>query len=289
MVRFSIIIPTYNRPASLRDCLLHLSQLEYPLDQVETLVVDDGSEACYQSVREEFPNVVWIKIPNGGPAVARNYAAHQARGLYLAFTDDDCYVDPDWLNQLEKTLSENPSALVGGSTPPFREAGVFDQVCQFINSVVYAHYNQVPCQSQFFASNNLAVSRKVFFELGGFDTTHTKNAAEDRTLCNHALDAGFNLIWNKEALVYHHPRLSFRRFCRMYFRYGRGAYTFQKSRRTGSMLVESRFHLQLPRIVLEQLKETPSLPRVPTILLLIVWQLCNLFGFFWQLLKDEDF
>jgi glycosyltransferase involved in cell wall biosynthesis len=289
MVKFTVIIPTYNRPKSIVGCLECLYQSRYPRDRFEIIVIDDGSDESYSEAMAEFPEVRWIQVSNGGPAAARNRGVLESRGEYLAFTDDDCYAHPDWLSQLERSLDEFPEALVGGLTPALEGAGLFDRVSQFICLIVYEHYNQDPKRSQFFASNNIALSRRVFDAVGGFEAKHTKNAAEDRTLCNHLISAGYRLVWNRDAVVFHYPQLTLSRFCRMYFRYGRGALTYQKSRKTGSMVAETGFHLHLPRLVWRLLDKEPTLPNLPTLGLLGVWQVCNVAGFAWQALQGDEF
>ena len=82
--------------------------------------------------------------------------------------------------------------------------------------------------------------------------------------------------------MFHHPYLNFRKFCHMYFRYGRGAFTYQSSRKIGGMLSEVNFHLQLPSLIRQGFSQTPALPLIPTLLLLGAWQVSNTLGFFWQ-------
>ena len=87
---FSIVIPTYNRPQALLACLETVRDLDYPKDKYEVVVVNDGSTVSYKAVEELYPEVHWVRVPNGGPGVARNAAVREARGRYIAFTDDDC-------------------------------------------------------------------------------------------------------------------------------------------------------------------------------------------------------
>ena len=288
-IDFSVIIPSFNRPDALSSCLAAVRGLNYPPERFEIIVIDDGSTASYGGVENEFPEVNFLAIKNSGPGVARNVGANSARGRYLAFTDDDCYVHPDWLSKLRETFAVHPSSLVGGSTPAHPETNLYDRVSQFITGIVYEHYNSWPEKAEFFASNNLAICRELFLELNGFPTCHTKNAAEDRSLCNLAISANKRLVWNREAVVFHKPDLDLPKFCRMYFRYGRGAYTYQKGRKTGSFLGEMRFHANLPAAVWRGLADERSLPVGPTLGLLFLWQVCNLGGFLWQTLRGDEF
>lgn len=288
-ILFSVVIPTFNRPDRLRRCLSSLHTLNYDPESYEVLVVDDGSTVSYNSLQEEFPEVRWLRQPNGGPGPARNFGVSQARGRFIAFTDDDCMVHPDWLRELTRVFEAQPEALIGGATPPAAGAGLYDQVSQFINELVYNHYNKDCEKAHFFASNNMAVSARNFEEVGGFCLEHTRNAAEDRTLCNIYRSFRYPLIWERAALVFHKPELTFTRFCRTYFRYGRGAYTYQKARRSGSLVSEMGFHAALPRNIVETFKSYPELPIGRTLFLLLVWQVCNLAGFLWQVKQGDNF
>ena len=80
---FSIVIPTYNRPTRLSACLAAMSQLDYPRDRFEVVVVDDGSptpmDAVVQPLRSQL-NISLIRQSNAGPAAARNVGAQKGKG-----------------------------------------------------------------------------------------------------------------------------------------------------------------------------------------------------------------
>ena len=111
---FSIIVPTYNRPRPLAACLHSLARLNYPSDRLEIIVVNDGGERLVK-----LPEVLNLREhvqANAGPAAARNYGANHAAGEFLAFVDDDCQPEPDWLARLAVQLEETPESLAGGQT-----------------------------------------------------------------------------------------------------------------------------------------------------------------------------
>ncbi|MBB4659085.1 glycosyltransferase family 2 protein [Parvularcula dongshanensis] len=87
----SIVNPTYARPDKLAACLRSLCRLN---DEVtfEVVVVDDGSPEPVAPIVKRFKpqlDIRCIRQANAGPARARNLGASEARGLWLAFTDDD--------------------------------------------------------------------------------------------------------------------------------------------------------------------------------------------------------
>src|SRR5262245_58451428 len=116
---FSVVIPTHNRPRELAGCLRALADLHYPRDRYEVVVVDDGSRAPPEAIVASFRpwlDLVLLSRPHAGPGAARNAGVSRARGEYLAFTDDDCLPDPNWLTALGDRLAGSPGALVGGRT-----------------------------------------------------------------------------------------------------------------------------------------------------------------------------
>ena len=116
---FSIIIPTYNRPERLANCLAAIAQLDYPRDRFEVIVVDDGSDASLEPVvtpLQEQIDITLLRQKNAGPAAARNRGAAQARGQFLAFTDDDCQPTTNWLTQFAENFATAPQSLLGGKT-----------------------------------------------------------------------------------------------------------------------------------------------------------------------------
>src|SRR5690349_1600870 len=118
-MRFSIIIPTYNRPQPLRHCLIALARLDYPRGQFEVIVVDDGSHESLAALVTDFDDCLDVRLlreEHAGPGIARNAGAAQARGEFLVFTDDDCAPFPDWLKALENRVAREPDCLVGGAT-----------------------------------------------------------------------------------------------------------------------------------------------------------------------------
>jgi glycosyltransferase involved in cell wall biosynthesis len=90
---FTIVIPTYGRPKQLKECLDSMSELSYPADGFEVIVVDDGSKTSLDEIVGAFRkkiNVKLIRQDHAGPATARNRGGNESAGRYLAFTDDDC-------------------------------------------------------------------------------------------------------------------------------------------------------------------------------------------------------
>lgn len=161
---FSIIIPTYARPGQLAACLQSLAHLDYPHDCFEVIVVDDGSETLPEDVVASFRDqldLTMLTQTHAGPAVARNTGAAQARGEFLAFTDDDCAPASNWLQVLGAHLIKEPDCAIGGRTLSAFPANRYSAATQFMIDYLYSYYNPDPNQSRFFASNNFLAGRSL--------------------------------------------------------------------------------------------------------------------------------
>jgi glycosyltransferase involved in cell wall biosynthesis len=269
-----------------------LSRQDYPRGRFEVLVVDDGSEAPLDDVVAPFRpdlTLTLIRQANAGPAAARNAGAEGARGEFLAFTDDDCLPDPAWLRELAEALTRAPGSMVGG-TIVNAAPSLYSATSQLIIDVVYRHYNADPLRARFLASNNMAVPAREFREIGGFDPSF--RTAEDRDLCDRWLHRGHQIIHTPGARVRHLKHMNAGAFCRQHFAYGRGAERFSRrrsERHSGSMLTESRFHLDVGNWLWYPLTQVAPRQALPVAGLLALWQAANLAGFVWEAVRRNAY
>ncbi len=241
---FSIIIPTYNLPRQLHECLKSIGRLEFPKKRFEVIVVDDGSKRPLQKLIRSFDNHFSAKLiqqSNAGPAAARNSGAAHAMGDFLVFTDDDCLTVPNWLSKLEQRFNENPKNVIGGRTINALEHNSFAATSQLIIDAAYQYHNADFANARFFASNNMAVPAALFRSIGGFDARFW--TSEDREFCDRWLWRGYSMTYAPEIVVYHVNPLRLQTYFRQHFNYGRGAFRFHlfRTKRHGlPMSLESK-------------------------------------------------
>ena len=101
MIKLSIIIPTYNC-AKYTDELLSCLEKQIT-DEVEVIVIDDGSKEPYTT---EYEWVNLINKENGGPASARNTGLDNAHGEYIAFIDGDDLVADNYISSIISKIDE---------------------------------------------------------------------------------------------------------------------------------------------------------------------------------------
>jgi GT2 family glycosyltransferase len=229
---FSIVVPTHARLGQLAACLSALAQLNYSRDEFEVIVVDDGSPLLPMEIVHRFADQMAVRLiaqTRAGPAAARNAGAANATGDYLAFTDDDCTPDPNWLHALAAALKSWPDIGVGGQTINALPENPYSAASQSLVDYLYQQWN-TDSAPRFFTSNNFAVPAAGFNDIGGFDPRFPFAAGEDRDLCDRWLARGFRLAYAPEAIVCHSHALTLHSFWRQHFNYGRGAYHFRRLR-----------------------------------------------------------
>ena len=281
---FSIVIPTFDRPGPLAECLEAVAQLDYPSDRLEVIVVDDGGRTPVQPVIETFRERLGVRLlrqGQSGPAKARNTGVAAARGRFLAFIDDDCAPERDWLARLSVRLRRTPDRLLGGRTVNALPENVYSTACELILEAVYAYYNTPQDDARFFATNNMALGAELFRAVGGFDERFV-TASEDREFCDRWRHHGYRMTYAPDAVVRHaHPH-SLSSFCVRHFTFGRGAarYHLVRARRSsGRMRDEIGFHVNVIHWLVGPLRRAGARQALPVGGLLLLWQCFNTAGF----------
>lgn len=118
-MKYSVIIPTYNRSRFLLNCLSGIGRQSVARDLYEVIVVDDGSEFSHsENIEKEIPSynvdIKYFRQENSGPASARNLGWKAASGDYIIFIDDDCVPSENWLSDYIDAVQTHPSGYAYG-------------------------------------------------------------------------------------------------------------------------------------------------------------------------------
>ena len=291
MFEVSVITLTFNRPVALERCLESLTRQSINHNRFE-LVIVDVSDIPVDDLIEEFSNrlsINHVKAENRGVAGNRNIGAQNAMAPLLAFIDDDCIAHVDWLEQLLATAKDHPGAFIGGGVANMNPANAASCAGQVITDAVDRSYNPPGGQPTFFPGLNMLVPREPFVEIGGNDEGYGRLAAEDREFADRWLSAGLAMIKEPAAIVVHEHRTTFWGFVKQYFNYGKGAWRYQKGRRDrGKNVVAptADLHVRLRQHIRESMGELRFAMRCKVWFYLLVWEIANAAGFFWQALKE---
>ena len=215
--RFSVIICTRNGNGRIGRCLKAVAKLE---GEYETLVVDDGSDdGTAEFVAENFPSVRLLRLDPSGLSAARNAGAAAASGEILAFTDDDCAPDREWLLRLARVFADGRFAAVGGpNLPPEPRTWHEAVVCAAPGAPSHVMLDDE--EAEHLPGCNLAVTKAAFDAIGGFDPQF-RTAGDDVDFCWRLRSAGFRLGFAPGAFVWHWRRPSIRGFLKQQIGYGR--------------------------------------------------------------------
>lgn len=231
-MEFSVIIPTYNSAATLAPLLHDLASQWLPAREI--IVADGGSaDATVQIARDAGVQVV--DNPQRHAAGGRNCGARVARGEWLAFTDSDCRVGPEWLDTAARTLAEH-NDLVGlagrmRATPPRnaieRVAGdaFLHGVMQFSDERSFARHRGVRGA---FITANVFYRRDAFTAIGGFDEWFATQAEDIDLFWRMLARFPGQLLYEPALEVRHCFPTSWRSLYRKWFSYGIASCRLQK-------------------------------------------------------------
>lgn len=114
-MKYSIIVPVYNRPDEVDELLASLvGQTE---KDFEVVIVEDGSSKPCKEVCDRYSGALdlhyYIK-PNGGPGQSRNYGVERAKGDYVLILDSDVVLPPGYISSVSEELQREPADAFGG-------------------------------------------------------------------------------------------------------------------------------------------------------------------------------
>ncbi|HWB83053.1 MAG TPA: glycosyltransferase family 2 protein [Bryobacteraceae bacterium] len=188
-IRVSVVIPTFNRAALLKELVESLNNQTLAPSSYEVIVVDncstDDTAALITGMQSQVRyRLIYHRMPeNGGPVRSRNTAAKMARGEVLAFTDSDCRATQQWLERGLAALELHPdAAFVSGPIcdKPEQSTGFFT-----------LRYEAPPGEDYTYRAGNIFYRKSVFWEIGGFDET----AYYGQTSFMHYECADMDLAW----------------------------------------------------------------------------------------------
>jgi GT2 family glycosyltransferase len=222
-IKFSIVIPVYNRPDEVAELLESLTK---QTDKgFEVLVIEDGSSVPCEEVCKQYADRLDLHYyfkPNSGRSETRNYGIARATGDWFIIYDSDVIVPPHYIATVRAELAKNPVDCYGG---PDAADESFSDVQKAINysmtsvmttgGIRGATKNKKKFSPRSF---NMGISRKCFETVGGY-----KNMiGEDIDLSIRIQQAGFKTTLIPEAYVYHKRRVDLKKFFRQVNTFGKG-------------------------------------------------------------------
>lgn len=221
-MKYSIIVPVYNRPDEVEELLGSLVRQTYP--DFEVIVVEDGSTLkCHEVCRryEGMLALTYCEKANSGPGQSRNYGAERARGEYLIILDSDVVLPDGYMQAVDDELSCNPCDAFGGadashpSFTPVQKAISYSMTSFFTTGGIRGGKKKL---DRFYPrSYNMGIRREVYARLGGFSPMRF---GEDIDFSYRIIEAGCTSRLFPEAWVWHKRRTDLRKFFRQVYNSG---------------------------------------------------------------------
>ncbi len=195
-IKFSVIIPARNEEEIIASCLQSVLKQNYPADLFEVIVIDDHSAdntaAIMQTLQKQYANLRLIQLEkllqgrqlNSYKKKAIEYAVGQASGDWIVTTDADCIVSTNWLNTFNAFIKNRNSVLVAAPVK-FINVGSFVSVFQCLDFMTLQGITAASVHHNFHSmcnGANLAYSKKVFTEVGGFTGIDNIASGDDMLL-----------------------------------------------------------------------------------------------------------
>ncbi|BDD03588.1 glycosyltransferase [Aureibacter tunicatorum] len=225
MIKFTAVIPVYNRPEEIDELLESLTKQTYT--HFEVIVVEDGSregEKCEEitSSYSDRLDVKYFYKENTGQGFSRNYGFEKASGDYFVVFDSDCIIPEKYFEEVNSFLENQWLDAFGG---PDRASEDFNDMQKAISYSMTSLFTTGGIRGkkkhvgQFQPrSFNMGISKEVFQKTGGYAMT---NMGEDIEYSVRMINAGFKVDLIPEAYVYHKRRGSFKQFFKQIFSFGR--------------------------------------------------------------------
>lgn len=213
-MKYSVIVPVYNRPDECDELLASLCQQTE--GDFEVIIVEDGSQVpCEEVVRkyQDRLDVQYYAKPNSGPGQTRNYGVERAQGEYVLILDSDVVLPEGYIAAVSRSLAEHPCEAFGGPDSAHPD---FSDIQKAINYGMTSFFTTGGIRGgkkgldKFYPrSFNMGIRRDVYQRLGGFSKMRF---GEDVDFSYHLVESGAQCRLFPEAWVWHKRRANFRQF-----------------------------------------------------------------------------
>jgi len=205
----SIVVCTRNRSVQLQRCLMALSKLKTK-NPFELIVVDNGSSDRTSDVLLDFKKIAKFPVsiyfePLPGLGRARNVGWKNSIGSVIAFTDDDCYPENHWIDNLCFCFSDQSISYLGGRVELYDPSDLPITIQLKENCEDILPYSFVT--PGFIQGANFSFRRDALELVDGFDPdlgAGTPFPCEDVEILARMSAKGLKGRYDPRPLVYHH-------------------------------------------------------------------------------------
>lgn len=223
-MRYSVIIPVFNRPEEINELLQSLTDISYK--SFEVLIIEDGSTDTCEHIITRFKeslDIHYYQKENTGQGFSRNYGFERAKGDYFVVFDSDCLIPPHYFDTVNVKIEHLQGLDCWGG--PDRAHESFTPIQKAINYSMTSLFttggtrgNKRHAGTYYPRSFNMGISREVYEATGGYLITRM---GEDLEFSIRIQKKGFQTHFINEAYVFHKRRTNFTQFYKQLFFFGR--------------------------------------------------------------------
>jgi glycosyltransferase involved in cell wall biosynthesis len=207
----AVVVASF-KPGHLIDRCLHSLLAQQGIADLQIIVVDSSANGTAERLQRDFPTVEVIGLAQQTPqSVARNIGVARTRAPFIAITDHDCVVPPDWLVRLLARHREGEYAVVGGAVgngTPTSAVGTASYLIEFNEFLPAGEPRLVTMVPHC----NVCFRREVFTTVGSF--VAVPPGAEDLVFNFLICQQGGRILFDPAIVVEHINRTAFLRFLR---------------------------------------------------------------------------
>lgn len=212
----SVVVVSKNRPHDLITCLRSLQRST--LSNFELIVIDQSDVPVLSSISptfSQFKKVTYLHSSSKGKSKGLNQAIKVATSKIIAFTDDDCTVDKNWLKIILGAFKKNSSVYgVFGTTKPHQPYKHPEEICPSTFSLSRSKIITKGCKhwEHIGFGNNMAIRKESLIEIGMFNILLGPGSigsnAEDGDIALRLILSGHPVAFEKKALIFHNKWLT---------------------------------------------------------------------------------
>jgi GT2 family glycosyltransferase len=197
----SVVIPTLGRPI-LESCLRFVADGSYW--PARLIIVDQGRNPVVQTwlAQLQAAGLPTLYVPSSqrGRAAGINRGLEQVHSLYVAITDDDCFVEAGWLRNMTARLQEEPGVIFTGRV----ELAGSEVEFSTVTSRISQRYTRPQLKVHPFIGGNAGMAMAVVQKIGLFDEHPALASAEDSDYGYRALKLGIPIAYDPDVVLYHY-------------------------------------------------------------------------------------
>jgi len=222
----SIIIPVYNAEDTLDLCLKSINEIDYPNDNYEIFIVDNGSTDASVEIAQKYRAIILFEQSIKSSYAARNKGIQSARGDLIAFTDADCIVTPGWLRHLVKDWADTSIGCFAGEIEAYQPSTLIEIFSD--RQGILRQRGTLNCSYlPYTQTANSAYRKEVFDKIGLFIPEMT-SGGDGEISWRMQKKLGLGIKFVPEALVYHKHRTSLIGLYNQYKKYEHGKLLWHK-------------------------------------------------------------